>query len=52
MSFLVLLVVLSIFGTNHTDAARILGMFPTPSKSHWILGSALLKELALDGHEV
>nr|XP_019531368.2 UDP-glucuronosyltransferase 2C1-like [Aedes albopictus]XP_019537577.2 UDP-glucuronosyltransferase 2C1-like [Aedes albopictus] len=52
MSFLVLLVVLSIFGTSHTDAARILGVFPTPSKSHWILGSALLKELALDGHEV
>ncbi|XP_062541390.1 uncharacterized protein LOC134209418 [Armigeres subalbatus] len=47
-----LLAFMSIAGLDHTDAARILGVFPTPSKSHWILGSALLKELALDGHEV
>ncbi|XP_065081998.1 UDP-glycosyltransferase UGT5-like [Ochlerotatus camptorhynchus] len=44
--------VLLTIGANHLEAARILGIFPTPSKSHWILGSALLKELALDGHEV
>uniref|UniRef100_A0A1Y9HAI0 Uncharacterized protein n=1 Tax=Anopheles farauti TaxID=69004 RepID=A0A1Y9HAI0_9DIPT len=32
--------------------AKILSIFPTTSKSHWILGSALMKELAMDGHEV
>ncbi|XP_052871728.1 UDP-glycosyltransferase UGT5-like [Anopheles cruzii] len=34
------------------ESAKILSIFPTTSKSHWILGSALMKELALDGHEV
>uniref|UniRef100_A0A182IX03 Aldehyde oxidase n=1 Tax=Anopheles atroparvus TaxID=41427 RepID=A0A182IX03_ANOAO len=34
------------------EAAKILSIFPTMSKSHWILGSALMKELALDGHDV
>ncbi|XP_058835769.1 UDP-glycosyltransferase UGT4-like [Topomyia yanbarensis] len=43
---------LSVFNWNALEAAKILGVFPTPSKSHWILGSSLLKELALEGHEV
>ncbi|EAT37650.1 AAEL010381-PA [Aedes aegypti] len=47
-----LLTLVTIISDNHADAARILGVFPTPSKSHWILGSSLLKELASDGHEV
>ncbi|XP_019531373.3 UDP-glycosyltransferase UGT5-like [Aedes albopictus] len=42
----------TICGLNYAETARILGVFPTPSKSHWLLGSALMKELALDGHDV
>ncbi|XP_038117139.1 UDP-glycosyltransferase UGT4 [Culex quinquefasciatus] len=42
----------AIFNGRCVDSAKILGIFPTPSKSHWILGSALMRELALDGHEV
>jgi glucuronosyltransferase len=34
------------------ESARILSVFQTPSKSHWILGHALLKELANSGHKV
>ncbi|XP_052892955.1 UDP-glycosyltransferase UGT4-like [Anopheles moucheti] len=34
------------------EPAKILSVFPTTSKSHWILGSSLMKELAQDGHEV
>lgn len=34
------------------DGANILGIFPLPSPSHHILGSALLKELAKRGHHV
>ncbi|PNF23058.1 UDP-glucuronosyltransferase 2B30 [Cryptotermes secundus] len=35
-----------------TDGARILGIFPMPAKSHMIVHSALMKELARRGHEV
>ncbi|XP_053677533.1 UDP-glycosyltransferase UGT5-like [Anopheles nili] len=35
-----------------TDGAKILGIFPTSSRSHYIVGSALMKELARRGHEV
>lgn len=34
------------------NCARILGVFPLPGKSHYILGSALMKELAERGHDV
>jgi glucuronosyltransferase len=34
------------------DAAKILGVFPYPSKSHTILGQALFTELASRGHDV
>uniref|UniRef100_A0A4Y0BFN0 UDP-glucuronosyltransferase n=1 Tax=Anopheles funestus TaxID=62324 RepID=A0A4Y0BFN0_ANOFN len=34
------------------EPAKILSIFPTMSKSHWILGSSLMKELAQNGHEV
>lgn len=43
--------VLLVFACNG-DAANILGIFPIPSPSHHILGSALLKELAKRGHHV
>jgi glucuronosyltransferase len=35
-----------------TEGARILGIFPMPAKSHMIVHSALMKELARRGHEV
>jgi glucuronosyltransferase len=37
---------------NYCHGAKILAVFPTPSKSHWILGQPLMKELARAGHEV
>ncbi|XP_049811956.1 UDP-glycosyltransferase UGT5-like [Schistocerca nitens] len=48
LSLLVLLAV-SIDGTN---SARILGLFPYPGKSHFIMFEALMKGLAFRGHEV
>ncbi|XP_063972367.1 UDP-glucosyltransferase 2-like [Diachasmimorpha longicaudata] len=35
-----------------TSALRILGVFPLPGKSHFILGENLMKELARRGHSV
>jgi hypothetical protein len=35
-----------------TDGANILGIFPMPAKSHMKIHSALMKELALRGHQV
>ncbi|XP_044753278.1 UDP-glycosyltransferase UGT5-like [Coccinella septempunctata] len=34
------------------ECAKILGVFPFPSKSHYAMGNSLLKELAIRGHEV
>ncbi|XP_049545914.1 UDP-glycosyltransferase UGT5-like [Anopheles darlingi] len=53
--WLVVMAVLCICGeyaVPGVKSAKILSIFPTTSKSHWILGSALMKELAHDGHEV
>ncbi|XP_017771338.1 PREDICTED: UDP-glucuronosyltransferase 2C1-like, partial [Nicrophorus vespilloides] len=44
--------ILLIFVATAANGARILGVFPFPSHSHTILGSALLRELASRGHEV
>lgn len=35
-----------------SNGARILGVFPMASKSHYILGTAYLKGLAEAGHDV
>lgn len=35
-----------------TEGARILGVFPFPAKSHYIVSSAVIAELARRGHEV
>uniref|UniRef100_A0A182QE42 UDP-glucuronosyltransferase n=1 Tax=Anopheles farauti TaxID=69004 RepID=A0A182QE42_9DIPT len=35
-----------------TEGAKILAIFPTSARSHYIVGSALMKELARRGHEV
>jgi len=43
---------LSIFVAHGAHGAKILGIFPLPGKSHFIVSSALLKELANRGHQV
>ncbi|XP_072938512.1 UDP-glucosyltransferase 2-like [Epargyreus clarus] len=48
---LLLVIVLSAF-LFETDAARILGVFPTPCLSHQFVFRALTQELAKRGHEV
>lgn len=52
MKFLSYLFFISVTVSNYVDTAKILSIFHTPSKSHWILGQNLLKELARSGHEV
>lgn len=53
MNFFAFCVILLIFLVNrHVDCARILGVFPYPSRSHSILGQALFTELAKRGHDV
>ncbi|CAG9762345.1 unnamed protein product [Ceutorhynchus assimilis] len=37
---------------HHCRAAKILGIFPTPGKSHYILESTLMKALVDAGHDV
>ncbi|KAB0804986.1 hypothetical protein PPYR_01956 [Photinus pyralis] len=50
MNFLIVFVLLSV--VCGAFCAKILAVFHFPCKSHHILGSALLKELARKGHEV
>lgn len=38
--------------TPHSEAYKILGIFPSHFKSHFITGSSLMKGLAAAGHEV
>lgn len=52
MNFLSVLFLLSLYLSNLVDSAKILSIFHTPSKSHWILGQNLLKNLANAGHEI
>lgn len=35
-------------GNSH----RILGVFPSPEKSHWAVGEGIVKALCSAGHEV
>ncbi|XP_058123356.1 UDP-glycosyltransferase UGT5-like [Anopheles ziemanni] len=51
-TFLVLAIACAIGLPSTTDGARILGIFPTSARSHYIVGSALMKELARRGHQV
>lgn len=48
-AFLVLILAIVV---NNVQSAKILGIFPMSSRSHYILGSSLLKGLAEHGHEV
>lgn len=46
----IVIVLLSLTWTTY--CARILGVFPVPGKSHYILGSSLMRALAENGHDV
>lgn len=37
---------------SNVDGLKILALFPTFGKSHWLQGSAIAKTLAKAGHEV
>lgn len=50
MKFFVVLLIL--FFNEPVQSAKILGVFPYPSRSHSILGQALFTELAKRGHDV
>ncbi|XP_055859342.1 UDP-glycosyltransferase UGT5-like [Episyrphus balteatus] len=56
MSFAIKLVLSSVLVivslTASCDGARILGFFPTPSKSHLIIHSAIANAIAEQGHDV
>lgn len=39
-------------GTNAVESYKILGVFPMWARSHYILGSSIMKKLAKEGHEV
>ena len=47
LSCLILMTIL-----NFVSGAKILGIFPIPSRSHMAVNIALMKELARRGHEV
>lgn len=51
MKFYIIFVTLQFF-VNESVSYRILGVFPTPSYSHYILGGRLMKALAEKGHDV
>lgn len=48
--FLVLL--LSVSSTCPVLSHRILGLFPSPEKSHWAVGEGIVKALCAAGHQV
>lgn len=37
---------------NHSNGARILGIFPMPGRSHYILADKLMTTLAEAGHHI
>ncbi|XP_066253000.1 UDP-glucosyltransferase 2-like [Euwallacea similis] len=51
-STVVLLCAIFILSFSQCQTARILGIFPTPGKSHYILESTLMKALVDAGHDV
>lgn len=51
-TFLIVLIVASVVENNKSDALKILGIFPPPVKSHFVVGEVLLKVLADRGHQV
>lgn len=49
---IIFLVLCTLLVVKTVNSYRILGMFPTTSKSHYYLGHAIFKELAKQGHDV
>uniref|UniRef100_A0A182LTR0 Uncharacterized protein n=1 Tax=Anopheles culicifacies TaxID=139723 RepID=A0A182LTR0_9DIPT len=52
LTFKIALMVTLVLLVGHAESAKIVCVFPTASKSHVLGAQALLKELALRGHEV
>lgn len=52
LTFSIALMVTLVLLSGHAESAKIVCVFPTASKSHVLGAQALLKELALRGHEV
>ncbi|XP_066137699.1 UDP-glycosyltransferase UGT5-like [Euwallacea fornicatus] len=52
MAFLVLLIIKCVLILETSNAAKILGIFTFPARSHNILATRLLAGLAEDGHEI
>lgn len=52
MKIVLILSVAILYFLNPIEGARILGVFPGATYSHFILGHTLMKELASRGHEV
>ncbi|XP_055846131.1 UDP-glucosyltransferase 2-like [Episyrphus balteatus] len=50
--FVFLCVILTTFLIANSDSKRVLGFFPTPSKSHLIIHGAVIEALAKQGHEI
>ncbi|CAO1424196.1 unnamed protein product [Diamesa tonsa] len=48
----VVLFFLVFIGIVNVNGYKILGVFPTPGKSHWIIGHSVMKTLAKAGHSV
>ncbi|CAO1423146.1 unnamed protein product [Diamesa serratosioi] len=52
MNLTIAIFILLCAGINLTNGYRILGVFPTQCKSHWIIGHSVMKSLAKAGHSV
>ncbi|CAH1153876.1 unnamed protein product [Phaedon cochleariae] len=47
-----MLLLIFLAAINLTQSAKILGIFPIPSRNHFVTGSRLMRELANRGHQV
>lgn len=52
MHILIALSILLIVCAQQCQSAKILMMYPSPSKSHLIVGQSVAKELAKRGHKI
>lgn len=52
MSRIILLLSVIVAICNGVNSYKILGIYPVGSKSHYYVGHALMKGLALEGHDV
>lgn len=52
MNLTSVVIFLVFIGIVNVNGYKILGVFPTPGKSHWIIGHSVMKTLADAGHSV